>query len=264
MTLFTGIEWATHTVNFWIGCTPQSAECSDCYALKHDRRFNGLKYWGRHRPRLEVKGGPAELRKANRMAPVSGPRPIVFINSMSDFFDIDVDPDRRARAWDVIRECDRVVIIILTKQAQNIPGMLPDDWGNGWNHVWLGFSAGTKKLFHQQASHLFNVPAAKYIWSAEPVMELINATQFLISGPFFFDWVMIGGRSKTHHPTHLEGLAVLVDQCRAGGVPAFVKQLGQNPAYECKPWPISDPKGGNYDEFPEWLKCRQFPAGAHA
>ena len=39
------------------------------------------------------------------------------------------------------------------------------------------------------------------------------------------DWVVVGGESGPHHrPMNIAWLESMVDQCRAAGVPVFVKQ----------------------------------------
>jgi len=50
------------------------------------------------------------------------------------------------------------------------------------------------------------------------------------------------------------------DQCDAAGVPIFIKQLGADP--HCKlftPMHLDDRKGGNWNEWPEDLRVREFP-----
>lgn len=54
----------------------------------------------------------------------------------------------------------------------------------------------------------------------------------------------------------------IVDQCRAAGVPAFVKQLGALPTAwngEVARHMLSDRKGADQSEWPEDLRVREFP-----
>jgi protein gp37 len=79
------------------------------------------------------------------------------------------------------------------------------------------------------------------------------------------DWVIVGGESgHGARPMQLGWAGSLVRQCKAAGVAVFVKQLGAHPLGQAEdgslePWPISDKKGGNIEEFPAPLKIRQFP-----
>lgn len=83
------------------------------------------------------------------------------------------------------------------------------------------------------------------------------------------NWVICGGESgagKTIRPFDLAWARSLRDQCRAAGVPFFMKQLGAKP---CNlPLHIGDgsgrggllnKKGGDPAEWPEDLRVRQFP-----
>lgn len=79
------------------------------------------------------------------------------------------------------------------------------------------------------------------------------------------DWVIVGGESGPHsRPCNAEWIDSLVAQCRDAAVPCFVKQLGSNhwgESPECgfARVPIQDPKGGDWDEWPESWRVRQFP-----
>jgi protein gp37 len=92
----------------------------------------------------------------------------------------------------------------------------------------------------------------------------------------FLDWVIGGGESgsKARH-CNVEWIRDIVRQCAEAGVPCFVKQLGALPMDERTlrsarignttgptPLELSDPKGGDWDEWPEDLRVRQFPGGA--
>lgn len=93
------------------------------------------------------------------------------------------------------------------------------------------------------------------------------------------NWVIIGGESGPRaRPCRVEWIRSLVRQCRSAGGACFVKQLGANYADaengvcgKSTAWPfdvlpsgptrrLSDPKGGDIDEFPADLCVRQFPA----
>lgn len=110
------------------------------------------------------------------------------------------------------------------------------------------------------------------------------------------DWVIVGGESGPHaRPCDIAHVRSLVDQCKAAGVPCFVKQLGSNirdrndAGFDGGPddaWDIGcfgrsiehdpdgylenyqgapvrvrlrDPKGGNPAEWPIDLRVREWP-----
>lgn len=79
------------------------------------------------------------------------------------------------------------------------------------------------------------------------------------------DWVIVGGESGPNaRPCNLEWIDDIKEQCRAAGVPCFIKQLGANvvqPTLQGKTIPVrfEDRKGGDPEEWPEDLRVREFP-----
>ena len=92
------------------------------------------------------------------------------------------------------------------------------------------------------------------------------------------DWVIVGGESGPNaRPCNIEWIRSIVRQCKEAGVACFVKQLGARPFMsgsrgERFNWPcgflvrnsetwlkLDDKKGGDWNEWPEDLKVREFP-----
>jgi hypothetical protein len=71
------------------------------------------------------------------------------------------------------------------------------------------------------------------------------------------DWVIVGGESGPKaRPFDVSWASSIVEQCRSAGVPVFVKQLGAN----VSGWPpTADRKGGDQNEWPAYLRVREFP-----
>lgn len=78
------------------------------------------------------------------------------------------------------------------------------------------------------------------------------------------DWVIWGGESGPGaRDFAMEWGAAIVGQCREAGVPVFGKQLGTRPTFEGRRWNTDDRKGGDPAQWPEALRVRQMPGGAH-
>jgi protein gp37 len=83
------------------------------------------------------------------------------------------------------------------------------------------------------------------------------------------DWVIVGGESGHNaRPCNIAWIRSIVGQCKAAGVPCFVKQLGSQPTgdwgsgdrpFFAGHWRLRDSKGGDPDEWPEDLRVRHFP-----
>lgn len=103
------IEWTDDTWNLWTGCThakhfdgsPRPA-CGRCYAEAWAKRTGGVTQpplceWGDNKPRHRTADSIWQLpRKWNCKAKETGRRMNVFVNSLSDFFDI---ADSRTHNW---------------------------------------------------------------------------------------------------------------------------------------------------------------------
>lgn len=260
------IEWTDHTFNPWEGCQKVAPECDNCYAEARDVRFTGGTHWGpkaaRRRTSAQNWNKPRRWNaQAEAFHATHGRRQRVFCASLADVFDNAVVTSWRDDLWAVIRECDQLDWLLLTKRPQNIAKMLPDDWGNGWPHVWLGTSAGTQKTAEQNIPHLVATPASVRFVSVEPmlgkvVLDCLDhvtedefgkfpcfldaltgrvtigdfADQELDSGHQLdpgLDWVICGGESGPNaRPMHPDWARALRDQCTAAGVAFFFKQWG--------------------------------------
>lgn len=95
------IGWTDATVNFWWGCTKVGPGCDGCYAEAWDNRFGGT-HWGQGVPRRKIKSAVALIHKldngyawwgadyaAGFLDKHCGHRRRVFIQSMSDLFDLE-------------------------------------------------------------------------------------------------------------------------------------------------------------------------------
>jgi protein gp37 len=92
------------------------------------------------------------------------------------------------------------------------------------------------------------------------------------------DWIIIGGESGPGaRPFDVAWARNTIRQCREAGIACFVKQLGADPRegnaggncgnLDCTHpdcgyirLKLKDPKGGDWNEWPEDLRVREFPA----
>jgi protein gp37 len=219
----TGIEWTDATWNPWRGCTKVSPGCAHCYMFREQTRY------GRD-PKIVTRAAPATF-----MAPLKwrGPKR-VFTCSWSDFFHEYADPWRN-EAWGIIRRTPNLTYQILTKRPERIEGHLPDDWGDGYENVWVGVSGETHEYIEKRAPYLVGVPIAHRFLSAEPWLEEPvlselhprETLEFWVSTLGIFDWVILGGESGTGaRRINLESVRMVRDACVAMRTPFFLKQLG--------------------------------------
>ncbi len=110
---------------------------------------------------------------------------------------------------------------------------------------------------------LRRVPAAIRGLSLEPLWDRIPTAQLDLSE---IAWMIVGGESGRRdfvRPFHLEWAVELRETCRSQGAAYFLKQLGRTPYQDGRPLTLKDSHGGDWAEWDESLRCRDFPARFH-
>lgn len=202
-------------------------------------------------------------------------------------------PERMAEYFaDHVQRCDSV-----SGEMKMLDGSWPDLPGWPLPNVWLGTSAEDQTRLEGRVPHLLRCPAAVRFLSCEPLLGELD-----LGGAVWrhcidtravhdaehdggmwcdersVDWVIVGGESGPHaRMCETRWIRGVVDQCKAAGVPVFVKQLGARPlgpkiwarggwcssqveddggVYERR---LRDRKGGDPAEWPEDLRVREMP-----
>jgi len=285
------IEWTEATWNPTTGCTKISPGCAHCYIdTTTPFRVAGRKF--------DVHGKiPVRLHDSRLEQPLRWARPRrIFVNSLSDLFHRDIPDDFLNRVYETMEQARWHTFQVLTKRAPRMRDYLawrygPREDGGGHRipsrHIWHGVSVENQRLT-KRIDYLLEAPSAVRFISAEPLLEDLDLTPYLTGdalaapGPGGFrtgpklDWVIVGGESGKHaRPFDLAWARAIIDDCRAAGVPVFVKQLGAVPVSEHGSTDIPqreavsrtdrpmigfrDRKGGDVNEWPEDLRVREFP-----
>lgn len=285
----TKIQWATHTLNWWVGCEAISPGCLHCYAASWAKRA------GRD---FAVR---TLTTQANRTQPIKwasnhetfyqehGHRQRVFTNSLADVFDNQVPDEWRTGLFNMIKATVELDYLILTKRVGNISRMLPTDWGLGYPNVWIGISVVNQEEADRDIPKLLKIPAAIRFLSCEPLLSRIDLTPHLcgraepceqcpedadcecgfspradLKDEPAISWVIGGGESGSGaRPCALGWLKDIVHDCKNTGTPVFIKQLGAKPTNrEGEPCPhIHARKGDDMAEWSPELRVREFPVG---
>ena len=222
------IEWCDHTFNPWIGCQKVSPGCHHCYAeAMMDHRYKKVQ-WGPHGERKRTSEQywkkPIQWNAlARTFRKENSHRPRVFCASLADVFDNQVDSSWRNDLFAVIRKCNKLDWLVLTKRPENIEKMLPSDWRDGYSNVWLGTTAEDQTRFDFRWKRLKKVPAVIRFISYEPALGPVR----LPSNGFLPDWLISGGESgagaRTLRPQWVRDV---IADCRHFGVAPFHKQWG--------------------------------------
>ncbi|WP_131852970.1 DUF5131 family protein [Bosea sp. BK604] len=230
----TAIEWTDATVNFWWGCTKVGPGCDHCYAETLSDRFS-TGHWGTGAPRKKIKGAARLLNRLDndyawwaadaqigQLHPNSRRR--VFVQSMSDLFDLEVPLDWFGEAWEKIVQCDRIDIQIVTKRISAVEKRL----GAIASTIWPGH-AGLIVTVVNQAEFDRDVPRLRAL-KAKLGIPWVGLSCEPLLGPIVgdfseIDWIIVGGESGPR-PMHPDWARLIRDQCAASGTAFFFKQWG--------------------------------------
>lgn len=152
---------------------------------------------------------------------------MVFVNSMSDLFHVDVPDAFARRIFEVMLRERRHVYQVLTKRPSRAVrwfklnrDLFPS--GKIPSHIWMGTSVERQEVAYRIA-HLRRLPARVRFLSCEPLIGQLDLDG-LLDG---IHWVIAGGESGANHrPMRPEWAALVRDRCEEAGVAFFFKQWG--------------------------------------
>lgn len=234
------IEWTDSTVNFWWGCTKVGPGCDHCYAETWSKR-TGEAIWGVGAPRRKIKVAVALMHKLDNGYSwwsadhyIAGQnacgRRRVFVQSMSDLFDVEVPIEWFAEAWATIEACDRLHIQVVTKRVSVVEKRLAAIGKTSWpQHAGLIITVVNQEEADRDIPRLLALKAKLGIlWvglSIEPLLgPIVLRPEWLDD----LDWVIVGGESGPKaRPMHPDWVISLRDQCAAADVPFLFKQWGE-------------------------------------
>lgn len=246
------------TFNPWWGCVKVSEGCKFCYAEAWDKRWNG-EHWGPNTTRRTFADKHwNEPLKWNKLAGHLGVRLKVFCASMADWAEDNPSiVGERARLFQLIKATPNLNWLLLTKRCdEKLLGKLPDDWGQGYDNVWLGTSCENQKAANDRIPYLLQIPAVVHFISGEPLLGPIDFENIEVNSrqlgfdfegaedhvqkfnslspessdfPFALNWVIVGGESGDNaRPMHPDWAASIMYQCsKYEDVHFFFKQWGE-------------------------------------
>lgn len=284
----TAIQWTDKTDNIIVAvdengerhgwwCRKISPGCKLCYAEK----LNDSEYFGGNHLKY---GGEAPVLKLREDIIDSWARQTKskkhFVASMTDIFGEWVPQSWIFRYLDGMLAAPRQTFQMLTKRAANARVQICA-WlaARGLEklpaHMWIGVSVEDKERADERIPEVLRIPATVRFLSIEPLIgpvEFSDVTKRSDAvsqlGKKAIDgihWVIVGGESGPGaRPCNVEWIRSIVRQCAAAGVPVFVKQLGARPYLEEEDRLLQrvgqkDRKGGDWSEWPDDLRVRQFP-----
>lgn len=175
----------------------------------------------------------------------------------------------RVRLGDLIRRTPHLDWLLLTKRPENALAMMGDHMFGVTSqnktvvippNVWIGATVENQRRAEERGPELVKIRQAGArvaFMSCEPLLGPVNIKAYL-GEDTGVNWVICGGESGAKSDVvEFDPFwgRMLRDQCDEVGVPFFMKQLGSAPVQL-----TVKGKGGEMDEFPEYLRVRNVPA----
>lgn len=243
----TKIEWCDSTWNPVTGCFH---DCEYCYARRIANRFGGIDP-NNNGPINTVYLEPQALNEPVKEGGRTWPYPFeftptfhkyrlgepakktkeqnIFVCSMADLFGEWV-PDKWIRqVWEACTKADWHNYLFLTKNPKRYKEIYRGELDYRC-YMWLGTTATDTRSFAFKGQELFDSTGqieklhAKRFISIEPLHEEINKKT--LENVKYLDWVIIGaetGNRKDKVIPKKEWIDSIIEQCKAVGVPVFMK-----------------------------------------
>ena len=192
----------------------------------------------------------------------------------------------------------RHIWMVLTKQPKRFADFARSSIAD-WPPNLVSGTSVTTQATTSRIKHLIDVPGWRFV-SAEPMREEIDLTRCARVGGYGSSWidalngryysitpgttgdpwrpcenvhlVIVGGESnqgsEKAHPFDLNWASKLAIECEMAGISYFLKQVGSRPyigdgrgAYDDHTYyKVRDGHGGDWSEWPQSIRIRQFPA----
>jgi protein gp37 len=200
-----------------------------------------------------------------------------------DVFDNAVPAEWRADLMKLIVATPHLSWLLVTKRIGNVPKMIEEagdliDYGEGWQSMWgqgvwpdnvrLLITVCNQEEANRDINKLLKLPCKNGV-SYEPALEAVNFEPWLrpvnclSPDPHgrdnWIEWLIIGGESGPKaRPFNIRWARDVIQQCKAAGVPVFMKQTGSDYTrlYERVQ---KDRAGADPSEWPADLRVREFP-----
>ena len=177
-----------NTWNLWHGCRKISEGCRNCYVYRRDAKYDIDSTLVR-----KTKNFDLPLRKKRNGTYKIPPDTTVHTCFTSDFFVEDAD-EWRVEAWEMIRLRSDLHFWMITKRIDRLNESLPDDWGDGYEHVTICCTVENQDRADYRLPIYQAAPLRHKTVICEPLLERIDLRPHIGS---WLDEVIVGGESGT-------------------------------------------------------------------
>lgn len=213
------IEPKSKMWNLWHGCHKLSAGCKHCYVYRGDSK-RGVD----SSVIVKTKSFDLPVQKKRNGEYKIPPGSLVYTCFTSDFFLEETD-EWRKEAWEMIRARNDLRFMMITKRIDRLHVSLPDDWGDGYEHVTICCTVENQERADYRLPIYKKAPIKHKIIICEPLLERVDLSQYHIGS--WVEQVVAGGESGYEaRPCNFEWVMELHDLCAEQRVSFWFKQTG--------------------------------------
>ena len=208
--------------NPWQGCVKCSEGCQNCYVYYIDRMRGkdgadvyktktGFKY-----PLSKDRSGNYKIQSGE----------MISVCLTSDFFLEEADA-WRGEAWDMMRKRSDVVFLLLTKRPQRIMDCLPENWGDGWDNIFLNVTCENQSRADERIPILLDLPFKHKGLHLAPLLGPIDIGKYLDSNQI--EQVALGGENYGgSRPCDYDWVKSIQKECVARDITFCYMETGTN------------------------------------
>lgn len=126
----------------------------------------------------------------------------------------------------MMRQRQDLYFIIITKRVERILEALPEDWGEGYEHVTFVCTVENQAMAERRLPLFLELPLRHRAINCEPLLESLSLAPYLGKS---IERVSVGGESGAKaRPCYYEWVLDLREQCVRARVPFSFRQTGAN------------------------------------
>lgn len=193
--------------NPWHSCAKCDGACEECHLFHMDKLLDS----GKARLYRTMANFTYPLKKNSNGEYRIRSGEMLKTCLSADFFHEKADK-WRADAWTVIRRRSDVVFMIPTKRPERIIECLPDDWGSGWENVFINVVCEDQRRANERIGMLLELPFKHKGIMLTPLIGEVSIAGYLKTGQI--ERVVCAGETfNGARPCNFEWVQKLRDEC---------------------------------------------------
>ena len=207
--------------NPWHGCIKKSEGCQNCYMMYLDKihqneKMGIYKTLMLDHPLKKNRDGSYKIKSGE----------MIRVCMTSDFFLEEADL-WRGEAWKVIQKRSDVIFYILTKRPERIESNLPDDWGDGYENVFLNVTCENQARLEERLPIFSKIKAKVKGIMIAPILGPIDLKPFLNLSDI--KQVVCGGENYNgNRPCNFDWVRKISQDCKDANVNFCFIETGTN------------------------------------